>query len=108
MGVISPAAERAGQAFLSLMGSEGCSPCFEAFLREGTAAWPLPLRERHPGLADWPGLASFKGMVRTFAGLTSPCEVLLANRTAHLMRLAARLLFHSRKRVLTTDLEWPG
>ena len=36
MGVISPAAERAGQAFLSLTGSEGCSPCFEAFLREGT------------------------------------------------------------------------
>src|SRR5438552_10660327 len=108
MGPIAPAAERAGQAFLSLAGSEGCSACFEAFLREGTAAWPVPLRERYPGLAGWPGLASFKGMVRSVAGLAHPCEVLLANRTAHLMRLAARLLFHSRKRVLTTDLEWPG
>ncbi len=108
MGMISPVAERAGQAFLSLAGREGCSPCFEAFLHEGTAAWPLSLRERYPGLADWRGLASFKGMVRTFAEIVNPCEVLLANRTAHLMRLAARLLFHSRKRVLTTDLEWPG
>ena len=46
MGAISPAAARAGQAFLSLAGTEGCSPCFEAFLREGIAAWPLPLQQR--------------------------------------------------------------
>src|SRR3954452_2927794 len=62
----------------------------------------------YPGLGSWPGLVPFRGVLRAFAGLDATCEVLLANRTSHLMRLAARLLFLSRKRVLTTDLEWPG
>src|SRR5262249_12265365 len=38
-----------------------------------------------------------------------PCtEILLAQRAALLMKLAARSLFRRCRRVLHTDLEWPG
>src|SRR5581483_7169937 len=40
--------------------------------------------------------------------VTAGAGVLLAGRSAQLMRLAARLLFGHSRRVLVTDLEWPG
>ncbi len=108
MGTMCPAAQEACQAYFGLAASEGCSPCFETFLREGFDAWPASLRNRFGGLSAWPGLSRFDHYVGTATGLREMPKVLLAGRTANLMRLAARLLFRSCRRVLTTDLEWPG
>src|SRR5205807_505924 len=83
-------------------------PAFEAFLREGIEAWPAPLRERYAGLADWHGLPAFTGALRALTSTPAPLDVFLTNRTSHLMRLAARLLFRRCRAVLITDLEWPA
>ena len=49
-----------------------------------------------------------KESLRTLAESRSDLPVLLAIRSAELMRLAARLLFHPCRNVLTTDLDWPS
>ncbi|GEM_PF-5148933 len=105
MGAICPTAREACQAYLALTASEGCSTCFESLFRDGFDAWPMPLRARYAGLATWPGLTRFKDHVRAVTISDMP-EVLIANRTSHLTRLAARCLFRVCQRVLTTDLEW--
>ena len=45
--------------------------------------------------------------LRALTGTEPETEVFLAQRSAQLMRLAARALFRRCKRVLHTDLEWP-
>lgn len=108
MGAMCPPAREACQAYLALTASEGCSPCFESFFREGFDDWPSSVRERYAGLHAWPGLSRFKDQIRAVTGFPDMQDVLMANRTSNLMRIAARCLFRICGRVLTTDLEWPG
>jgi hypothetical protein len=107
LGAMLPGAQRASLDFVRLAGEEGCSYHFDEFLRHGHGAWPAQLRRRYPGLSDWHGVAELKRSLRALAGAEAGAPVLLANRSAQLMKLAARLLFRHCRRVLVTDLEWP-
>jgi selenocysteine lyase/cysteine desulfurase len=108
LGRMTPGAQRACRDFVSLAGDEGGSPLFELFLREGARAWPADLQSRFPGLAAWRGVGPLKQSLRSLAGGRPDLPVLLAARSAQLMKLAARLLFRPCRNVLVTDLGWPG
>jgi len=53
-------------------------------------------------------VGELKRALRRLVGAADDCRVLLANRSAQLMRLAARALFRRCRNVLATDLTWPG
>lgn len=108
LGAMHSAARRAIEGYLDLATTEACSPAFENFLHHGYDACPLAFRDRYPGLSDWQGFAAFKRDLPRFVELPGSPEILIANRTSHLMRLATRLLFLRCRRVLVTDLEWPA
>ena len=81
------------------------------WLRRSSSRWPWTAgssRRRYATLADWRGVDGLKRSLRTLTGTGPETEVLLAQRSAQLMRLAARALFRRCTRVLHTDLEWPG
>lgn len=108
LGRMSPGARRAVHAFTDLVGEEGGSLYCDRFLRHGLSACPPSYREQYPGLAGWGGVGGLKAVLRELAGTPAGLPVLLAHRSAELMRLAARLLFHPCRNVLVTDLGWPG
>ncbi len=108
LGRMSSGARRAVHAFTDLIGEEGGSLYSERFLRRGLSACPSPFQERYPGLTSWSGVGELKSALRGLVGTPSDLPVLLAHRSAVLMRLAARLLFHPCRNVLVTDLGWPG
>jgi len=108
LGKMSPRAQAANMAFTSLAGEVGCSVRFDELLYRGFSAWDACLQKRFRGLSDWRGLFGLKASLRALTGALPGLPVLLANRTAELMRLAARLLFRRCKRVLLSDLEWPA
>ncbi len=107
LGRMSPRAGRAHADFARLAADEGGSLFFERFLRSGAEAWPESVRTRYPGLADWQGIGPLKASLRHLTGSRPDLPVLLANRTAQIMKLAARLLFGQCRNVLITDLGWP-
>lgn len=80
----------------------------EEFFRSGTADWPDHERLSFPSLAHWHGLRAFKSRIAKRFGVSSPDLVFLANRSAQLVRFAARLMFRKCRNVLTTDLNWPS
>lgn len=106
IGRLSPGARRACRDLTRLAGDEGGSPRFDRLLRHGSGAWPAAVRRRYPGLGGWRGVAHLKASLRTLVGSPPDLPVLVANRSAELMRLAARLLFLRARTVLTTDLGW--
>ena len=108
LGRMSPAAQRAQHDFASLAGEEGGSAYLERFVRHGLTSCPVAMQTRYPGLARWQGVAELKQALRTLAGHRPDLPLLVAHRSAQLMKLAARLLFHPCRNVLTTDLDWPG
>ena len=108
LGRMSPGARGAHRDYAELAGTEGCSAYFERFVRYGLAACPAGMRERYPGLAPWRGIAELKQALRVLAGHRPDLPVLLAHRSAQLMKLAAGLLFRPCRNVLVTDLGWPG
>jgi selenocysteine lyase/cysteine desulfurase len=95
-------------ALYQFAGSEGISPRFGAFLQKGFGTWPSAFRQGYHGLADWRGLAELKEVLGKLLCLPPGGKVLLAHRSAALVRLSARLLSRRCRRVLVTDLEWPG
>ncbi|HYT87565.1 MAG TPA: aminotransferase class V-fold PLP-dependent enzyme [Gemmataceae bacterium] len=107
-GLVVPAAQGAQVDFARLCGKEGGSAHIDEFLREGTEAWPASMRGCYSGLAAWRGVAQLKESLGHLAGAPARTPVLLANRSAELMKLAARALFRRCGSVLCTDLEWPG
>jgi selenocysteine lyase/cysteine desulfurase len=107
LGRMSPRARQAHLDFARLAGEEGGSLFVETFLRVGAADWPGETQGRYPGLASWRGVAGLKESLRNLAGSSPGLPVLLANRSALLMKLAARLLYHPCENVLVTDLGWP-
>jgi selenocysteine lyase/cysteine desulfurase len=101
-------ARLAVHGFTELVGREPCSARIDAFLTEGSSAFPGEVHAKNPGLMDWHGISALKESLRTIAGAMPTCPVFLSSRSTQLMRLAARLLFRRCKRVLVSDLEWPA
>jgi hypothetical protein len=108
LGRMVPGAQLAYRDFLTLAGEEGGSPLLERFLLLGARAWPAALRARYPGLSGWGGVGPLKRALRALAGGLPDLPVLLAARSAQLMKLAARLLFLPCRNVLVADAGWPG
>jgi hypothetical protein len=107
-GLATRGALRAQLDYIRLSAGAGGSRDVEEFLLQGFDAWPKRLQYRYGGLADWRGVTRLKESLRSFAGAPGASDVLLANRSAQLMKLAARALFLRCRKVLHTDLEWPG
>ena len=68
---------------------------------------PRNLRGRYPGLAFWSGITAFKRDLRTTVVLPPDRQVLVAGRSAQLVRLAAKALSLRCENILITDMEWP-
>jgi hypothetical protein len=107
-GLATASARRAQLDYVRLCAAEGGSGDVDELLRWGSDAWPRRLRRRYGGLSSWQGVTRLKQSLRALAGAPPNAEVLLANRSAQLMKLAARSLFLRCQKVLHTDLEWPG
>jgi hypothetical protein len=107
LGRLSPSAQKAMADFARLAGEEGGSPCMDRFLRAGFDPDDSESRTKLPGLACWKGIANLKKTLRVLAGHRPDLPVLLASRSAQLMKFAARLLFYPCTNVLVTDLGWP-
>src|SRR5579885_2325482 len=107
LGQMKPGAQRAVADFVRLAGAEGASPVLDRFLRGGFDPDDSASVDEYPGVATWAGVADLKRALRLLAGHRPDLPVLLAARSAVLMRFAARLLFHPCANVLITDLGWP-
>jgi selenocysteine lyase/cysteine desulfurase len=107
LGRMTPRAQQAHLDFARLAGAEGGSLFFERFLQFGADHWPAAAQRTYPGLSDWRGVPALKSSLRVLAGSDPELPVLLAARSAQLMRLAARLLVRTCENVLVTDLGWP-
>ena len=107
LGRMTPRAQAAHRDFCRLATEEGGSPLIERFLRRGLAACGDRAVSRYPGLASWQGVTPLKERLRVLAGSRPELPVLIASRSAVLMRLAAHLLCHPCQNVLITDLGWP-
>jgi len=105
---MTPRAQQAHLDFARLAGDEGSSVFFERFLRDGFDGSSAAAKDRYPGLSSWQGAAALKQSLRSLVGCRPDLPVLLASRSAELMRLAARLLCHPCSNVLVTDLGWPN
>ena len=108
LGLTSRSAQQAHRDFVRFSGEEGCSLYFDKLLRDGFHAWPSHLQQRFAGLQHWEGIGELKQALRHAAGFSNDENVLIANRSAQLMRLASRLLFRRCRHVLVTDIGWPS
>lgn len=105
---MSPTARDTYLDFVRLTAEEPSSLYFEEFLQHGWAAWPASYRNRFRALESWQGVAGLKHLLARLVGQPRDCRVLLANRSAQLMKLVARLLFRRCRNVLTSDVNWPS
>lgn len=108
LGRMCAKARRVVRDFAGLAGEVGLPLYGEEFLRFGFATLPAPLQRQFPSLACWSGISSLKHSLRQIAGGPSHLPVFVANRSTQLMRAAADILFARCRRVLTTDIDWPG
>ena len=108
LGLMAPNVQEAMHSLTQLASIDGLSSRFDHFLHGGYQAWPTSLQEQYAGLSDWQGIQELKRALRQLVGLSSEKSVFLASRSISLMKVAARLLFQRCRRVLVTDLEWPG
>jgi selenocysteine lyase/cysteine desulfurase len=108
LGQMCRKAQAADHDFARLAGEEGCSLYFEQFLRLGYDYLPRSSRRRFTGLSDWSGVAALKARLKRLLEISQERQVFLANRSAQLVRLAARLLCHKCENILVTDMFWPA
>ena len=108
MGLLSERARLAHLDYVRLAATEGCSLYFSQFLERGFQDWPPSIRQRYPALRDWHGVRELQDALRRLVGADRNCQVMLANRTAQLVRLAARRLCENTRRILVSDLMWPS
>ncbi|NLX97810.1 MAG: aminotransferase class V-fold PLP-dependent enzyme [Rhodopirellula sp.] len=108
LGRMCPEAQAADRDFACLASEEGCTLYFEQFLRWGYTALPHSLGRRYPGLSFWAGVTAFKNDLKTVLCLPRKRHLLVANRSAQLVRLAARVLCSRCENVMVTDMEWPA
>ena len=107
MGPACPSASQALCEFARLA-AEDPSLYSLAFLRHGADVWPESVRVSYPELARWQGVSNLRRMFAESFLVADPQQVFLANRTAQLVRLAARVMFRQCRHVLTTDMNWPA
>jgi hypothetical protein len=105
---MAASARSADADFVRLCGEEGGSVHIDELLQGGADSWPSGMRRRYGGLAGWQGVGRLKESLGRLAGAPAGTPVLLAGRSAQLMKLAAAALFRRCGSVLHTDLEWPG
>lgn len=108
LGQMSPSTRDTYLDFVRLTAEEPSSLYFEEFLQHGFEAWPGSYQNRFPALEAWHGVAGLKHSLARLVGQPRDCRVLLANRSAQLMKLTARLLFRRCRNVLVTDFNWPS
>ena len=108
LGRLTPCAQQANVEFTRFAADEVCPPYFEEFLSHGADACPNGFREQFPALAKWSGIAGLKSRLRELAHSPTGLPVLLANRSAQLMKFAARWLFRPCENVLVIDATWPA
>ena len=108
LGLMSRGAQQIYIDFIRFAGEEGGSLYLDRFLRTGIRGWPQSLQRRFPALRAWNGISHLKEGLKDLAEAPTDWQVLLANRSAHLMRIAAGLLFRLCRNVLVTDLTWPS
>ena len=105
---MSPSAQRVQIDFARLAGEESGTLYFEQLLRLGFDAWPKTLQHRYPALRSWQGLAHLKRGMKQLTGAGPNSRVLVASRSAELMRFASAQFFGPCRNVMTTDLSWPN
>ncbi len=108
LGLMSPSAQPLQIDFVRFAGEEGSSLYWDRFLRGGTCDWPTGLKNRFPALDAWHGITHLKNCLKQFAGASPDSQILLASRSAQLMKLAAQFLTRHCQNVLVTDLTWPS
>ena len=108
LGLMSPSAQRVQIDFARLAGEESGTLYFEQLLRLGFDTWPKTLQHRYPALRSWQGLAHLKRGMKQLTGAGPNSRVLVASRSAELMRFASAQFFGPCRNVLTTDLSWPN
>lgn len=108
LGLMSRSAQQIQIDFARFVGEEAGSLYFDRLLKNGTHGWPNSFQRRYPALRAWQGVSHLKDRLRRLAEAPPEREVLLANRSAQLMKLAAGLLFRRCRNVLVTDLTWPS
>jgi selenocysteine lyase/cysteine desulfurase len=108
LGQMCRKAQVADRDFARLGSEEGCSLYFERFLRLGYDYLPRSDRRCFKGLSDWSGVASLKVRLKRLLEIPQERKALLANRSAQLVQLAARLLCHRCENILVTDMFWPA
>lgn len=107
LGQMSPAAQRTLQDFARFAGEFGASIHLEDLLWRGSEALPQAVGDRFPGLVAWHGVPALKASLCRLGRMPAETRVLLASRSAQLMKLAATLLCRPCRNVLVTDLGWP-
>ena len=108
MGLVSERARLAQQAFFRLAATEGCSLYFSEILESGFGSGPHHAKDRYPELADWRGIPELKSALKGLLGADESADVLLANRTAQLVRMAIGRLCDSADSVFVSDTLWPS
>ena len=108
LGQMCGEAQRADRDFARLAGEEAGSLYYDLFLRAGFYSLSPTLRSRYPGLSDWSGVPSLKSRIKIALGLPRTRPLLLASRSAVLVRLACRALCRRCENVLVTDMLWPA
>jgi selenocysteine lyase/cysteine desulfurase len=107
LGKMSPRALDASIDFARFACDHGCTVQLSTLLRDGFLSWPTRLQDEYCGLADWGGVLGFKDQLRQLTNANSDSEVMLASRSASLMKFAARLFTGPCNNVLVTDNAWP-
>ncbi len=108
LGRMTPSARQANIEFSRFAAEEVCPPDFVDFLRLGADACPADFRDRYPELSRWSGVTGLKSRLRDLAHSPTDLSVLLANRSAQLMKFASRWLFRPCENVLVIDATWPA
>lgn len=108
LGRMTPSAQQANAEFTRFAADKVCPPYFEDFLAHGADACPNDFREQFPALGKWTGIAGLKSRLRELAHSPTDLPVLLANRSAQLMKFAACWLFRRCNNVLIVDASWPA
>ncbi len=108
LGRMTPYAQQANGEFTRFAAEQVCPSYFEDFLTLGAKVCPSDFCEQFPALGRWSGIAGLKSRLRELAHSPTDLPVLLANRSAQLMKFAGRWLFHRCDNVLIVDAGWPA
>ena len=95
-------------AFVRLASEGSLTLYFREWLLKGAEGLPGQPAAQSSILSQWRGIEGLKRDLKRLVGASSESRVLVASRSAQLMRLAAKLLFERCCNVLTTDLSWPS